>query len=633
MILANHNTLHTSLSVVAAVVVFFGFVWVALAGDGAPDSPRLVGDGLAAADVAYLRDLAADTWGCIAYFVEPATGLPFDTSQRDEFTSVSNLGMYAASCGVAKEMRLIDAGEATERVRRVLDAYRGFKKWRGFSQSWNSVRTLEPSPDDTMVSVLDSANMMAGFIVAGRALPGVRDEVDQIVAGVDWAAVYDSESKLLFGGYDLGRGRLDRGWHIGAYATDGRMAAFLAIATGAAPPASWDSLERETERHYGLTVYRPAWAGGGLFMQAMHGLFLDERSTPIGRSTADFAYAQMIYAKQFDLPVWGWSACLAPDGRYLGWGGLETPVVTPHAVGLAAMYYPGKAIDCFKRLERFGARRLHEEGGRSFEFGFGDSVNFETGASQGKYLPPLDQAMLFLSLANVLEDRVVHRLFESHPLVQRGRQLIPEYAVPVDSDWLTELRRRDREPVPTPAAAAKTGPDVVLIDDFESDDVGRNRRGGTTTAWTRDPADRTVSVKIGCVETSRDDSRTRCLRVEYDVDSESPAYGGVTFDLGHADGSGCRALEMWLRGQPGEVKVELHGHGGTGVTYVSGVSADGWTRVRIPFTKFGGLISDWSDLERLILVFEDGRGTPKSGVLYVDDVRLVGTLTATREAG
>lgn len=579
------------------------------AADPPPVTTQPTANPLSSADAGYLHDLAADTWACIAHFVDPTTGLPCDNSDRAEFTSVSNLGLYAAACGVAKELRLIDADDATQRVRRVLDAYRRFKKWHGFSQSWNSIHTLEPSPNDTMISVLDSGNMLAGFIVAAQALPDVRADVDRILADTDWAAVYDADRKLLFGGYDLARGRLDPGWHIGAYATDGRMAAFLAIAAGAAPPESWDALERATETHYDLTIYRPAWAGGGLFMQALHGIFLDERTTPIGRSIADFAYAQMIYAQQFDLPLWGWSACLAPDGRYLGWGGLETPVVTPHAVGLTAFYYPHKAVECFQRLERFGVRQPYVENGRTFKFGFSDSVNLESRAVQRKYLPPLDQGMLFLSLANTLEDRIVQRLFESHPLIKRGRQLIPEYAAPTDPTWLTELRRRDAAPLPTPPATTKTGPETIVIDDAGS-------------VWTRDANDPTVTISVTPATAPDADAHAGGLRVTYDVESAHPAYGGVTFDLHHADATGCRALELTLRGVPDTLKVELHGQGGTGVTYVTGIAPDRWTQFRIPFPRFGGLISDWSDLERLILVFEDSRSRPKTGTLDINNIRL-----------
>lgn len=587
-----------------------------LAAGAAPDWPVASGD-----DEAYLRQVAADTWACIAHFVEPSTGLPFDTSARGEYTSVTNLGYYAACCGVAAELGLVPRDEATQRVRRVFDAYGRFQKWHGFSQSWNHVRTLAPSPSDTMISVLDSGNMVAGFVVAGQLLPDVRADAERIIAAMDWTAVYDPADGRLFGGYDLARGRLDTAWHIGDYAGDGRMAAFWAIAVGAAPPESWGKLSREQEEHFELKVYRPAWLGGGLFMQSQDGLFLDERSTPIGRSAADFAYAQMLYAAHLELPAWGWSACQGPDGRYLGWGGLEVPVVTPHAAGMAALAYPHKAAECLRKLEKLGARAKWDEQGRSHDFGFRDSVNVETGAVCANYLAPLDQGMMLMALANVLAERVVQRAFMAHPTVQAGCGRIAEYGAPVDAAWLTELRRRDREPLPASSRTAARGPARVVVDDCADADPTANVLRARNSTWTRDATDDTVTVRL---DHDTDAERGGCLRVDYDVDSPNAAFGGLTLDLGGADASGCDRLVFYARGAPAEFKLELHGRGGGGSTYVRGVSPDGWTRVEVPFIRLGGMITDWGQMHRIVIVFEDRVSQPKTGTLRLDDVRFEG---------
>lgn len=596
------------------------------AGEVAADGPECAPGrwpAVAEKDAAYLRDVAAETWACIAHFVEPETGLPYDTSARPEYTSATNLGYYAAACAVAAELGFTSRADATARVRQVLDAYGRLRHYKGFSQSWNHVRTLAPAPHDPMISLLDSGNMVAGFVVARQALPDVRQRVDHVLADLDWAAFYDAERGLLFGGYNLARGEIDRGWHIGDYAGDGRMAAFWAIAVGAAPPESWDRLGRATEQHYGLTIYRPAWLGGGLFMQSQDGLFLDERGTPIGRSTADFAYAQMLCAESLRLPAWGWSACAAPDGRYLGWGGLEVAVVTPHAAGMAAMLYPHKAARCLRALEESGARAPFVEQGQTLRFGFRDSVNVETRAVSDRYLPPLDQAMLLFGLANALEDRRVQRLFESHPTVQRGRSLIAEYGRPVEPEWLKELERRDREPLRVPQVTGAAGRQPVLIDNFEAPAVERNRLGGKNETWTRDAADDAVSVRITRDEVERSGAKTGALRIDYDVDSPRPAFGGVTIELQHANGSGCDTLELCVRGTPDNLKIELHGSGGIGVTRLRGVRPDGWSALAVPLVQFGGMITDWTDLEKIVLVFEDGVSQPKVGTLWLDDVRLV----------
>ena len=566
-------------------------------------------------DAAYLRALAADTWRCIAHFVEPATGLPYDNSHRGEFTSVTNIGYYVASCAVAAELKLVDHDEAVRRAQRVLDAYSRFRTWNGFSQSWNSVKTLQPSPSDTMISVLDSGNMVAGFVVAGQLLPEVQPAVQRILEKMDWNAFVDDPAERLIGGYDMKAGRLDSAWRIGDYAGDGRMAAFWAIACGAVQPQSWDRLSRETEEHYGLTILRPAWLGGGLFMQTQDGIFLDERGTPAGRSAADFAYAQMIYAHSLGLPAWGWSACNAPDGRYLGWGGLEVDVVTPHAAGMAAQFYPAKAVACLRALEKLGARPNWTEGDQPLALGFVDGVNLRTRKVADVYLPPLDQAMMFLAIANVLDDGVVQRAFQSHPTVRRGRQLIPEYAAPIDRAWLAELQRRDRAPLPAAATRQSSGPKRVVIADF----TAPRTTDVPVSTWTRDAADTTASVRSEWIAGAEPIS---FMRFKYDVDSPHSAYGGVTFDGRGADLSGCDVLRLKARGDVRQTKLEIHVAGGSGARKIDVASPQAWTTLEIPLVDFGGMITDWTGLQRIVLVFEDGGTVPKVGQLDIAEVVL-----------
>ena len=577
----------------------------------------------------YLRTLAQDTWACIAYFVASDSGLPYDNSERAECTSVTNIGYYAACCAVAAKMNLTSQAEATDRVQRVLSAYRQFKQWHGFSQSWNSVHTLQPSVDDTMISLLDSANMVAGFVVAGQLLPEVRADVEKILKRMDWTAFYDGGQDRLFGGYDLANERLDRGWHIGDYAGDGRMAVFWAIAVGAAPPSAWEKLNRGTETHFGLEVLQPSWIGGGLFMHVQDGLFLDERSTPAGRSAANFAYAQMLYAASLNLPVWGWSACSAPDGRYLGWGGLEVPVVTPHAAGMTTMIYPHQAADCLRRLEEIGARAPYREGadGPNHAFGFRDSINLDTQDVSPRYLPPLDQAMMFLSIANALEDRVVQRAFAAHPVVQAGQRRIPEYSAPVDATWLAELRRRDREPVRVPVDAESSGPSRIVVDDFEASRDMINAVGGAYTIWTRDPNDADTVIKAS-VESAP--SGSRALRIDYDVESTQPAFGGVTIGLNGVNASGCNLLRFRMRGAGGRLKIELHGRGGSGAAYIECDPDERWRTVELPFIDFGGMITDWGQMREIIIVFEDRSVRPQCGTLWIDDLEMTRTV---RKAG
>jgi hypothetical protein len=76
---------------------------------------KRTGRDLEKADVEYLRKLAKDTWDCIAYFVNPDTGMPYDTSSRGRNTSATNIGLYLA--GLHAQPLSTTCANGTHRVR------------------------------------------------------------------------------------------------------------------------------------------------------------------------------------------------------------------------------------------------------------------------------------------------------------------------------------------------------------------------------------------------------------------------------------------------------------------------------------------------------------------------------------
>ncbi len=387
------------------------------------------GGQLAPADLEYLRRLAADTWNCIAYFVHPASGLPYDTSRRDPHTSASNIGLYLTDLVVARELGLIAPEEALARAEKVVASIERFDTWKGFIQCWHDVETLAASTNDTWVSVLDSGNMIMGLMVAAQGFPELQDRLDKLIDDVDWPAIYNPDTQYMYGGYDMAKRRFNPDWQVNTLATDSRAASFLAIALGGLPVSTWDKLYREKVQMHEATVFKPGWQGGGLFMPYLPGIYLDDRDTVIGRAAANLAYANWRHADYLGLPAWGWSACDDPAGGYLGWGGLQDEVVTPHASALAIADFPAGALANLLTLERMGARAPWTEDGRSHPFGFRDSINLKTGLVSSNYLV-LDQSMLFLSLANFLEDGIVRRWFHRDPRVPAAVAKITEMHQP-----------------------------------------------------------------------------------------------------------------------------------------------------------------------------------------------------------
>lgn len=373
----------------------------------------------APADIAYLERLVADTWRCLETLVHPGTGLPYDGSGKGEFTSVSNIGFLLTDLVAASAMGFIDANEGARRAGNALESVEKLKMRFGFQQSWNHVETLAPATHDPWISVLDSGNLAAGLITAGEAFPAHAARCRRLVDDMEWAAFYDPGRQRLLGGYHCVSNVFNPEWTLPFVGADSRMALFLAVASGDVPVAVWERLDRGTEEKYACRYYVPGWQGGGLFMQMIAGLWLDESGTAPWRSAANFGYAQVRHADVRGYPFWGWSACADPEGGYLGWGHLRDAVVTPHAVALALPYFPQRALDNLRAMEGIGARHPSQ--------GFYDAVNFETGRVAKRFLF-LDQSMLMLSLVNVLRDDAVRRRFGGSPLVRRGRQIIDDYA-------------------------------------------------------------------------------------------------------------------------------------------------------------------------------------------------------------
>ena len=126
--------------------------------------------------------------------------------------------------------------------------------------------------------------------------------------------------------------------------------------------------------------------------------------------------------------MWGWSASAGPRGGYLGWGNIIDSVVTPHASALAINLYPQEVVSNLRMLEKLGARKPYEYQGKMHEFGFRDSIDVCSGDVADGYLI-LDQAMLFLSLANFLEDGIVWKTFAKSGLVKNGLRLVKDLEV------------------------------------------------------------------------------------------------------------------------------------------------------------------------------------------------------------
>lgn len=384
-------------------------------------------------DRRYLAGLYRDTWACLAHFVSPLSGLPYDSSRRSPATSTANIGLYLAACAVAGRTGLIPAAESNARLEAALTSLEKIPKFLGgFPVTWVNVESLQPA--ENQFSTVDHlSHLTAGLLAVKGIAPEFAPRIDRILTPMDWGNLYDPDRGCYKGGWRLDKKDFDvkqKGWdwYYRYLAADTRFGNVWGIGTGQVPLESWGALNRERETKYGFSYFAPGWQGGGLFMQFVTGLFIDEGQTELGKSAADFAWAQMVHAERIGAPVWGWSASESPDGKkYLGWDAIVDGVVAPYASALAVAYYPRRVTANLRQLEKRRGRAPYKEKGRSFAFGFRDSVDWKWGQVSEIYLS-LDQSLLFLSLANALHDGVLWKAVGGDPHIQRALREIPDYA-------------------------------------------------------------------------------------------------------------------------------------------------------------------------------------------------------------
>lgn len=404
-------------------------VFVALPAEAAP---------LRKSDRRYLAGIYQDTWDCLSHFMSPKTGLPYDSSRRSPSTSTTNIGFTLAACAVAGRTGLLSPEEARQRLDAALTSLEKIPKFvGGFPVTWVNAETLQPT-ENKFSTVDHLSNLTASLLVVKGIVPDLAGRIDKILTPMDWGDLYEPSQGWYRGGWRLDKKDFDvhqQGWdwYYSFLGADTRFGVVWGIGTGHIPLESWPALNRKQETKYGYSYFLPGWQGGGLFMQCVTGLFLDERETPIGKSAADFAWVQMAHAEKIGAPVWGWSSSESPNGKdYLGWGAISDDVVTPHAAGLAAVYYPRRAAENLRRLEKKGVRAPSRDAGRSRSFGFRDSYNWRTGRVSETYLC-VDQAMMFLSLANLLHDGVLWKAVAADPHIQRARREISDYGLRDDT--------------------------------------------------------------------------------------------------------------------------------------------------------------------------------------------------------
>ncbi|MFN8494457.1 MAG: glucoamylase family protein [Caldilineaceae bacterium] len=321
-----------------------------------------------------LQLMAAATWQSFVALTRP-NGLPADhiqaTGEWADYTSPTNIGAYLWSALVARDLEIITATEACERIRQTLETVAGLERHEPSGQfyNWYSTETgmkltVWPPAGHVLypfLSSVDNGWLATALIMVANGIPELRDQANALLAPMDFGFYYDPAAGLLRGGYwpEPPNQCHTNGYtrhHYGALNTETRIASYIGIARGQIPathyfklgrtlPATWAWDEGHLRLHemqprggwknyLGVDVFEgcyaymglnlvPSW-GGSMFEALMAPLFVPEEiwgPQSWGLNHPLYVQAQILHGLvEAQYGYWGFSPANNPSGGYREYG-------------------------------------------------------------------------------------------------------------------------------------------------------------------------------------------------------------------------------------------------------------------------------------------------------------------------
>ena len=324
--------------------------------------------------------------------------------------------------------KLTDAPERFESIHFELSALRG-----RLVSSLPGERDTIAQIDELAEALRHSAAEAAALV---RRLSVIAQTVDRMVQAMEFRFLFDDARKLFSIGYRVADGTLDPNCYD-LLASEARLASFVAIAKGEAPPSHWFHLGRSlTPVDRGSALI--SWSGS-MFEYLMPALVMRSPEASLLCQTYELIVRRQIeYGAERGVP-WGVSEAgynardLNLNYQYSSFGvpglglkrGLsEDVVIAPYATALAAMIDPGAALQNFRRLE---------ETGGSGAYGFYEALDYtSTRLPEGETVAVVHaflahhQGMSLIAIANLLNDGAMRGRFHAEPMVQATELLLQE---------------------------------------------------------------------------------------------------------------------------------------------------------------------------------------------------------------
>ena len=256
------------------------------------------------------------------------------------------------------------------------------------------------------------------------------------LADLTWDFLYDKTSHLLSIGYNVEERRVDLSYYD-LLASEVRLGVFAGIAQGKLPEESWFALGRLLTNVNGHPILL-SWSGS-MFEYLMPLLVMpDYENTLLDQTSKASVACQIKYGKQTGEP-WGVSESgynmVSAESHYqyraFGVPGLglkrgleEELVIAPYATALALMVAPEKACSNLELLS---------EKGFEGRYGFYEAIDYtpsrlprgQSHAIVYSYMAH-HQGMSLLSLAHLLLDQPMQKLFEAEPQFKAALLLLQE---------------------------------------------------------------------------------------------------------------------------------------------------------------------------------------------------------------
>ena len=396
-------------------------------------------------EISYLQTLSKDTWRYLDSYLSPISGFPYDTPTKRDVTNTTNIGLYLASLCVAHHAGYIDTKSALKRATKILDTLDKTENWNRLYENWLSADAPAKTRSGVLSYISDYNKLPVGIIMLRQEFPSLAQRCTEFLKEINWGLFYNSFDNSTNAQFDVASKSIKTPVRI-SRGEDSLMMIFLGVGAGDVDPRVFDGMQNNYEVRADVQYFKPGWQAGGIFMQFLCGIFIDNEATPLGYSAANFAFAQIQHARNIGSPAWGWSAAEGPDGNYYGWGKITDRLVTPHASVLAIELFPREVLANLHTLESIGVREPLVRGDKTYAYGFRDSVDLKTLAVSNSYLC-LDQAMLFLSLENYLKKGIVRKIFAKDPWVSHAYNIIGEYKVSTKDrekyhEYLRDLQSR-----------------------------------------------------------------------------------------------------------------------------------------------------------------------------------------------